>query len=73
MPGLDGEVDYDVPTLIEAISLRVALLPGDVIATGTPEGVGIGFEPRFLRDGDVVGCAISGIGHIRNTVRRVSV
>ena len=49
----------------------MALLPGDVIATGTPEGVGIGFKPpRFLRDGDVVECAIEGIGRIRNTLRR---
>jgi len=62
---------FDIPTLIETISRSMALLPGDVIATGTPEGVGIGFKPaRFLRDGDVVECAVEGIGRIRNTLRK---
>ncbi|MEZ2408884.1 fumarylacetoacetate hydrolase family protein [Bosea sp. RCC_152_1] len=64
---------FDISTLIEVISRSVELMPGDVIATGTPEGVGIGFQPpRFLRDGDVVECEISGIGVLSNTVRRVS-
>jgi 2-keto-4-pentenoate hydratase/2-oxohepta-3-ene-1,7-dioic acid hydratase in catechol pathway len=62
---------FDIPTLIETISLSTALVPGDIIATGTPEGVGIGFNPpKFLQEGDVVECEISGIGIIRNTVRR---
>jgi 2-keto-4-pentenoate hydratase/2-oxohepta-3-ene-1,7-dioic acid hydratase in catechol pathway len=62
---------FDVPTLIETISLGMTLVPGDIIATGTPQGVGIGFNPpRFLGDGDVVECEISGIGTLRNTVRR---
>jgi 2-keto-4-pentenoate hydratase/2-oxohepta-3-ene-1,7-dioic acid hydratase in catechol pathway len=66
-----ADLIFDIPTLIETISLSMALLPGDVIATGTPEGVGIGFKPpRFLRDGDVVECAIEGIGRIRNTLKR---
>jgi 2-keto-4-pentenoate hydratase/2-oxohepta-3-ene-1,7-dioic acid hydratase in catechol pathway len=66
-----SDLIFDIPTLIETISLSMALLPGDVIATGTPEGVGIGFKPpRFLHDGDVVECAIEGIGRIRNTLRR---
>ena len=52
----------------------MTLSPGDVIATGTPEGVGIGFDPpRFLRDGDVVAVEIAGVGAIRNTVRRMAV
>jgi 2-keto-4-pentenoate hydratase/2-oxohepta-3-ene-1,7-dioic acid hydratase in catechol pathway len=69
-----ADLIFDIPTLIETISLSMALLPGDVIATGTPEGVGIGFKPpRFLRDGDVVECAIEGIGKIRNTLRKVDV
>ena len=51
----------------------MTLSPGDVIATGTPEGVGIGFDPpRFLRDGDVVEVEIAGVGTIRNTVRRMA-
>jgi 2-keto-4-pentenoate hydratase/2-oxohepta-3-ene-1,7-dioic acid hydratase in catechol pathway len=48
----------------------MTLQPGDIIATGTPAGVGIGFSPpRFLRTGDVVRIEISGVGEICNTVR----
>jgi 2-keto-4-pentenoate hydratase/2-oxohepta-3-ene-1,7-dioic acid hydratase in catechol pathway len=62
---------FDIPVLIETISTVMTLSPGDVIATGTPEGVGIGFKPpRFLKDGDVVECEITGIGTIRNVVKR---
>jgi len=68
-----ADLIFDVPTLIETISRSVTLSPGDVIATGTPEGVGIGFDPpRFLKDGDVVEVEISGVGAIRNTVRRMA-
>ena len=67
-----ADLIFDVPTLIETISRSMTLVPGDVIATGTPEGVGIGFDPpRFLKDGDVVEVEISGIGAIRNQVRRM--
>ncbi|AVO33586.1 fumarylacetoacetate hydrolase family protein [Ottowia oryzae] len=60
---------FDIPTLIETISKGITLLPGDIIATGTPEGVGIGFDPpRFLQRGDVVAIEISGIGHLENEV-----
>jgi 2-keto-4-pentenoate hydratase/2-oxohepta-3-ene-1,7-dioic acid hydratase in catechol pathway len=59
--------------LIRVISAGITLLPGDVIATGTPAGVGIGFDPpRFLAPGDVVECAITGLGALRNTVRSTS-
>lgn len=62
---------FDIPALIETLSRGMTLCPGDVIATGTPEGVGIGFSPpRFLAEGDVVECGISGIGVLRNIVRR---
>lgn len=65
---------FDVPTLIETVSAGTTLLPGDIIATGTPAGVGIGFHPpRFLRDGDRVRIDISGIGSIENPVRDLSV
>ncbi len=68
-----ADLIFDVPTLIAAISRSVTLSPGDVIATGTPEGVGVGFDPpRFLKDGDVVEVEIAGIGAIRNTVRRMA-
>jgi 2-keto-4-pentenoate hydratase/2-oxohepta-3-ene-1,7-dioic acid hydratase in catechol pathway len=60
---------FDVPTLIEAISAAITLEPGDVIATGTPAGVGIGFSPpRFLAKGDVIRIEITGIGMLENAV-----
>jgi len=66
-----ADLIFDIPTLIETISRSITLQPGDVIATGTPEGVGIGFDPpRFLHDGDVVEVEITGLGTVRNTVRR---
>jgi 2-keto-4-pentenoate hydratase/2-oxohepta-3-ene-1,7-dioic acid hydratase in catechol pathway len=58
---------FDIPTLIETISAGLALVPGDVIATGTPAGVGIGFKPpRFLKANDEVSIEISGIGTLKN-------
>jgi len=63
---------FDIPTLIATLSAGMTLLPGDVIATGTPAGVGIGFNPpRFLADGDVVEMSISGLGVLRNEFREV--
>jgi len=60
---------FDIPTLIEAISAGITLEPGDVIATGTPYGVGIGFTPpRFLKPGDTVRIEIDGIGVLENPV-----
>ena len=60
---------FDVPTLIETLSRGLTLLPGDVIATGTPAGVGIGFNPpKYLRPGDVVRIEIAGIGVLENPV-----
>jgi len=60
---------FDVPTLIETISAGIALLPGDVIATGTPVGVGIGFDPpKYLRAGDRVTVAMAPIGKLINPV-----
>jgi 2-keto-4-pentenoate hydratase/2-oxohepta-3-ene-1,7-dioic acid hydratase in catechol pathway len=60
---------FDVGQIIEAVSACVPLDPGDLIATGTPAGVGIGFNPqRFLKPGDVVTVTISGIGELTNPV-----
>ena len=66
-----GEVmTFDIPTIIEILSRTMTLLPGDIIATGTPRGVGFARKPPvFLRPGDVVECAIEGIGAIRNRIR----
>jgi len=58
---------FDIPTLIETCSRGITLYPGDVIATGSPAGVGMGFDPpRWLRGGDVVRIEIDGIGAIEN-------
>jgi 2-keto-4-pentenoate hydratase/2-oxohepta-3-ene-1,7-dioic acid hydratase in catechol pathway len=58
---------FDVPTIIATISAGVTLRPGDVIATGTPAGVGIGFKPpRYLAPGDVARIEIGGIGVLEN-------
>ncbi len=60
---------FDVPTIIESISAFVRLEPGDLIATGTPAGVGIGFTPpRYLKAGDEVRISITGIGELVNPV-----
>jgi 2-keto-4-pentenoate hydratase/2-oxohepta-3-ene-1,7-dioic acid hydratase in catechol pathway len=60
---------FDIPTLIASLSAGLTLEPGDVLATGTPSGVGYAMEPpRFLRDGDVVACEIDGIGRLENPV-----
>ena len=61
---------FDIPTLIETLSAGITLYPGDVIATGTPVGVGIGFKPpRYLQPGDQVRVEIDGIGVLDNPVR----
>jgi 2-keto-4-pentenoate hydratase/2-oxohepta-3-ene-1,7-dioic acid hydratase in catechol pathway len=60
---------FDIPTLIATISAGITLYPGDVIATGTPAGVGIGFDPpRFLAPGDRMAIEIEGIGRLENTI-----
>ncbi|PLZ02629.1 hydrolase [Burkholderia sp. WAC0059] len=60
---------FDIPTLIETLSAGIELQPGDVIATGTPAGVGIGFNPpRFLDTGDVIRIEIEGVGTLENRV-----
>ncbi|RDB42674.1 FAA hydrolase family protein [Halomonas sp. DQ26W] len=62
---------FDVPTLIETLSAGITLSPGDVILTGTPVGVGIGFSPpRFLQTGDIVRIEVDGMGVLENRVGR---
>jgi len=64
-----GDMIFDVGAIIEAVTACVTLEPGDLIATGTPAGVGIGFSPqRFLKAGDEVRVSISGIGELVNPV-----
>jgi 2-keto-4-pentenoate hydratase/2-oxohepta-3-ene-1,7-dioic acid hydratase in catechol pathway len=61
---------FDIPTLVSTISAGLTLVPGDIISTGTPAGVGIGFNPpKFLRAGDVVTISITRLGTLTNTFR----
>ena len=63
------ELIFDCFTLVEHLSTAFTLEPGDVVATGTPSGVGIGMKPpQLLRSGDVVRIEIEGIGEIENPV-----
>lgn len=60
---------FDIPTLIETMSRTMTLLPGDIIATGTPVGVGIGFDPpKYLTEGDRMTVSITGLGVLENPV-----
>jgi 2-keto-4-pentenoate hydratase/2-oxohepta-3-ene-1,7-dioic acid hydratase in catechol pathway len=64
-----ADLIFDIPTLIETISAGITLLPGDIIATGTPAGVGYRREPPvFLEPGDVVEVEIAGLGTLVNPV-----
>jgi 2-keto-4-pentenoate hydratase/2-oxohepta-3-ene-1,7-dioic acid hydratase in catechol pathway len=60
---------FDIPTIIATLSASMSLMTGDIIATGTPAGVGIGFTPpKFLARGDTVRIAIAGLGEIENRI-----
>lgn len=62
---------FPIATIIERLSHGMTLEPGDIIATGTPEGVGMGrTPPEYLQDGDVLETEVEGIGVLRNTIRR---
>lgn len=64
-----ADLIFDIPTLIATLSRTMTLEPGDVIATGTPAGVGVGFQPpRFLAAGDQVSVTIEPIGTLTNPV-----
>ncbi|HET7634358.1 MAG TPA: fumarylacetoacetate hydrolase family protein [Burkholderiales bacterium] len=64
-----SDLIFDVPTLIETLSSVMTLMPGDLIATGTTSGVGLGFKPpKFLKKGDVVAITIEPIGTLENPV-----
>jgi 2-keto-4-pentenoate hydratase/2-oxohepta-3-ene-1,7-dioic acid hydratase in catechol pathway len=64
-----AEMVFDIPTLVAFISRSITLEPGDLIATGTPAGVGhYQHPPRYVRGGDVMRCEIEGIGALENPV-----
>jgi 2-keto-4-pentenoate hydratase/2-oxohepta-3-ene-1,7-dioic acid hydratase in catechol pathway len=67
--GTVKDLIFDIPELIVTISAGITLLPGDIIATGTPAGVGIGFDPpKFMVSGDVIEIEITGLGRQRNRI-----
>jgi 2-keto-4-pentenoate hydratase/2-oxohepta-3-ene-1,7-dioic acid hydratase in catechol pathway len=71
--GNTRDMIFDIPTLIASLSQGLTLEPGDIIATGTPSGVGYAMEPpRYLVHGDRVVCEIDGIGQLENTMRDMS-
>jgi 2-keto-4-pentenoate hydratase/2-oxohepta-3-ene-1,7-dioic acid hydratase in catechol pathway len=64
-----SDLIFDIPTLIETMSATMTLLPGDIIATGTPVGVSIGFKPpKYLGPGDLMRVSITGLGVLENPV-----
>ena len=67
--GTTADMIWGVAALIEYISKAITLEPGDIIATGTPSGVGVFRDPPiFLEPGDRVRCEIAGIGTVENPV-----
>lgn len=67
--GTTRDMIFSIPKLIEVISAGMSLEPGDIIATGTPSGVGNGFKPpKFLNAGDSVRIEIEGVGILENKV-----
>jgi 2,4-didehydro-3-deoxy-L-rhamnonate hydrolase len=69
--GSTADMIFDVPALVSYVSGFMTLLPGDIISTGTPAGVGLGIKPapRYLSPGDVVELGIDGLGSQRQVVR----
>jgi len=64
-----SELIFGITEIVSDFSKGLTLVPGDIISTGTPAGVGMGFRPfKWLKPGDVVECRIEGIGTLRNTV-----
>ena len=60
---------FDIPEIISQLSLGMTLLPGDIIATGTPSGVGFArVPPEYLQPGDIVTSTVESIGEIRNVI-----
>ncbi|WP_096198950.1 fumarylacetoacetate hydrolase family protein [Bacillus sp. FJAT-45350] len=68
--GNTAQFIFDIPTIISTISQGTTLEPGDIIATGTPAGVGSGFTPpKFLNEGDSVEIKVDELGVLRNVIK----
>jgi len=66
-----NQMIFNIPTIISVLSQGTTLEPGDIIATGTPAGVGKGFHPpKYLKPGDIVEVTVEGIGTLRNSVMK---
>ena len=64
-----SDLIFGITEIVSDFSRGLTLMPDDIISTGTPAGVGMGFRPfRWLKPGDVVECRIEGIGTLRNTI-----
>lgn len=71
--GTTEDLIFSVPNLIKTLSESQTLRPGDVIATGTPAGVGFGLDPpKFLKPGDLVEISVTGLGTLRNKVAKAN-
>ena len=69
--GNTSDLIFNIPYLVSYLSQFMSLLPGDVISTGTPAGVGLGFRPpQYLKDGDVVELGIDGLGSSRQQIKK---
>jgi len=67
--GNTSNLIFNIPHIVSYLSQFMSLLPGDIISTGTPAGVGMGMNPpRYLRPGDVVELGIEGLGSSRQDV-----
>ena len=67
-----AQMIFDIPTIITSLSSGLTLQPGDIIATGTPAGVGYAMDPpRALKGGDLVVARIERIGELRNRIVEV--
>jgi len=71
--GNTGNMIFPIPRLLESLSEGLTLEPGDVLATGTPSGVGYAMDPpQFLKDGDEITCEIEDVGKLTNFVRKAA-
>jgi 2-keto-4-pentenoate hydratase/2-oxohepta-3-ene-1,7-dioic acid hydratase in catechol pathway len=68
--GNTSNLIFKIPFLVSYVSQFMSLLPGDIISTGTPAGVGLGMKPNvYLKDGDIVELGIDGLGNAKQNVR----
>ena len=68
--GNTGSLIFDIAAIIKDLTSAITLYPGDIILTGTPAGVGAGFNPpKYLKPGDTVDCVIEGLGTLSNTIK----